>query len=79
MSQYWQYKQNPICIFGKAPVFKWHLRRIFRRALISITKTVSQEIGALICCTKCLSPETGMECYFHVWVGASNLLLGNVR
>ena len=81
---------KPIYFFKKAPVFKWLLLRILRRFLISIAKTVSKEIGSLICCTKCLSPEVALylnetaiwsclECYFHVWVGAPNLLLGNVR
>ena len=49
--------------------------------IISITKTASKEIGALICSMKFLSPEVAlqlfkstipacMDFYCHVWAGA---------
>ena len=43
--------------------------------IISITKTASKKIGALICSMKFLSPDVAlylykptMECYFNVWL-----------
>ena len=54
--------------------------------IISIAKTASKEIGALICSMKFLSPEVAlylykstlrqcMEYYCHVWAGASGCYL----
>ena len=54
--------------------------------IISIAKTASKKIGALICSMKFLSPEVAlylykstirlcMECCFHVWAGAPSYYL----
>ena len=54
--------------------------------IISIAKTASKKIGALICSMKFLSPEVAlylykstiwpcMECCFHVWAGAPSCYL----
>ena len=42
--------------------------------IISISKTASKKIGAMICSTEFLSPEVSLICC-HVWAGAPSCYL----
>ena len=58
--------------------------------IISIAKTASKKIGALICSMKFLSPEVALYLYkstirqcmeycFHIWAGALNCYFGKLQ